>query len=182
MNSQELSSYLSDKYGIDEEKSTQISEAFISFDAHPKGRELTEIEEEYLRCNRPGFDGHSFKLFLETKFGIKKYLALALTRSIQTKGRYQKDSSRMINNGFDDGEWQFLSSCSGPHREKHRLLNGRKFPLNKGLFTDGAYLKPGDDWECGCAYRPVISLEKENPNEKLGILGKIMRLFSKRGS
>jgi hypothetical protein len=46
----------------------------------------------------------------------------------------------------------------------------------------GQYLKPGDDWECGCAYRPVISLEKENPNEKLGILGKIMRLFSKRGS
>lgn len=156
MNKQELSSCLSEEYGIENDKAQQISEAFISFDAYPKDRDLTEIEEEYLRCNRPGFDAYSFRLFLESKFGIKKDLALGLTRSIQTKGRFQQSSSTMIKCGLTEGEWHFLSICRGPCREKHRLLNGRKFPLNKGLFTDGSYIKPGDDWGCGCSFKPVI--------------------------
>ncbi len=182
MNYYEISSYISGKYLIDEEKANNISEAFINFDAQPKGRDLSDVEAKFMACNQNGFDGATFRAYLERKFGIKKDLAVRLAISIQSKFEFQKRSSEMIKSGFSDGEWQFLSSCSGPHREKHRLLNGIKFPLNKGLFTDGEFLNPGYDWDCGCAFRPVILLTKAEPEKKLGALEKIIRFFSKKGA
>jgi len=63
--------------------------------------------------------------------------------------------------GITEGIWR--SSEDESVRKCHRIRNGKKFNLKKGLYSscDGKNLYPGEEINCRCTYSPIIDIERE---------------------
>lgn len=98
------------------------------------------------------FDG-----MVETRKGHARMVArtqVSTFNSLMNKTRAQ-------NLGIEEAVW--LSGGDARVRESHRERDGKRFRLDKGLYSskDKKWLLPGTDYQCRCTYRMIIPEESE---------------------
>lgn len=95
---------------------------------------------------------------LENRYDITHRRAVVIARDQTNKATEQMSVARNKALGITQGLW-IHTSGGKTYRKTHVEMNGKLFDLDKGLYDSavGHYIMPGEEINCRCTYRPVLS-------------------------
>ena len=94
---------------------------------------------------------------LREQFGVTKRRARLIATDQVRKAYNNFNIERCKAIGITKGIWIHTAGSKEP-RPKHRDFNGKEFDLEKGapVGNNNEYVKPGQEINCRCIYKPVI--------------------------
>lgn len=124
-------------------------------------KDVQHIYEAALR------DSHVLFAALMTVEGMSKGRAAEIALSLHSKAKAQTDRERQASLGITAAIWLYsnapcMRNPSHPAPEEvqqdtaHRMANGKRFEITKGLFVDGKWTWPGVEDECRCFSRAIL--------------------------
>jgi hypothetical protein len=133
---------------------------------------IRPVYEAALGCVLAGGDLHVLSVALMKIEGMPKERAAEIARSLHSKAKAQIDRERQASLGITHAKWMCSNApCMRDpvHRmvadvqqdSAHRLANGTRYEISKGLFVDGKWTWPGVEEGCKCSSRAILPGLKE---------------------
>nr|WP_249417167.1 phage minor head protein [Citrobacter freundii] len=122
---------------------------------------FTEVEGMVYRSVARGGDRKGLADEIESAFGkrhgITRRRAEFIARDQVRKATSALSNARQQAAGIKRGIWIHSGGSNRP-RKKHVHAHGQEFDLDVGLPVGdkGQYVLPGEEAECGCAWKPVL--------------------------
>ena len=95
---------------------------------------------------------------LQEQFGVTQRRAQFITRDQTNKANAAIAQARSKEAGIEYGFWMHRGGTKVP-RPTHVAMQGKRFKLENGLYdsAEGRNVKPGELYNCNCAYRADLS-------------------------
>lgn len=118
---------------------------------------LTEVEGLVMRSVARGRDLGTLTKDLQARYGITRRRAALIARDQNNKATSVMTAARQKSLGITEGVWMHSHAGKVP-RPEHVAADGKRFPIDKGIWMDsaGKYVMPGEEINCRCTWRPVI--------------------------
>jgi uncharacterized protein with gpF-like domain len=128
---------------------------------------IRPIYEAALGCVLAGGDLHVLSVALMKIEGMPKERAAQIAHSLHSKAKAQIDRERQASLGITHAEWMYSNApcMRDPGRRMvadvqqdsaHRLANGKRYEISKGLFVDGKWTWPRVEEGCKCSSRVIV--------------------------
>ena len=135
-------------------------------------KHIRPVYEAALGCVLAGGDLHLLSVALMKIEGVPKERAAEIARSLHSKANAQIDRERQASLGITHAKWMCSNApcMKDPGRRMvadvqqdsaHRLANGKRYEISKGLFVDGKWTWPGVEEGCKCSSRAILPGLKE---------------------
>lgn len=167
--------------GIDVFSGSQQMQDYLRAAAQQNAQLITSIPQKYLEevqtlvmANmrsgmRPGY----IEKALQDQFGVTQRRAKMIARDQTGKIQGELAERQQRDSGFEYFQW--LDSDDSRVRDRHRVIAEKVTAYGPGVYRwdnlplsqDGVPIRPGSDYQCRCASRPVSAREVEE-NRKAG--------------
>lgn len=120
-------------------------------------RYLTNVEGLVMRSVQTGRNLEQLTNDLEKQYGVARRRAATIARSQNNIATSTMTRARQTELGIEEGIWQHSHAGKKP-RPTHVAMDGKRFPLRKGMWDKAVkrYVFPGVEPGCRCTSRPVI--------------------------
>jgi uncharacterized protein with gpF-like domain len=133
---------------------------------------IRPVYEAALGCVLAGGDLHVLSVALMKIEGMPKERVAEIARSLHSKAKAQIDRERQASLGITHAKWMYSNApCMRDPRRRtaanvqqdaaHRVANGERYEISKGLFVDGKLTWPGVEEGCKCSSRAILPGLKE---------------------
>lgn len=117
---------------------------------------LTDVEGIVTRCYTNGRDLATMVKELRELHPITTKRATLIARDQSNKANAVVNRTRQIELGITHAIWLHSHGGKVP-RADHVAANGKKYEIAKGCLISGEYIQPGEEINCRCTSRPVLS-------------------------
>ncbi|OZI63284.1 phage head morphogenesis protein [Bordetella genomosp. 11] len=116
---------------------------------------LQEVEGLVMRSVQQGRKLDELSKDLEARYQITKRRAAFIARDQNDKATATITRVRQQGLGIKTARW--LHSAGGKHpRPSHVAASGKTYDVDKGMYIDGEYIRPGELPNCRCVAQSVI--------------------------
>ncbi len=130
-------------------------------------KHISQIYEAALSSVLAGRDHRSLVTALVKIEGMPQDRAWEIARNLHNKATEQINRERQCSLGITHAIWMYANApCmkdpSHPTEAEieqdaaHKAANGKRYDLNKGLFVNGKWTRPGVEEGCKCCSRSVL--------------------------
>lgn len=116
---------------------------------------LQAVQGLVMRSISEGRSLYDLKLELSRRYGITRKRAALIARDQNNKASGVMSIARTRSVGITKGIWKHSRGGAQP-RKSHVAADGDEFDLDKGMYIDGEWIKPGQLINCRCYYKPVL--------------------------
>jgi len=135
------------------------------FEDLPEGKQAQIFDAAVVMAER-GSDLHHLATAL-IDLGVPKGRASYISRYLANRSTALMNVARMRDSGLTEGKWLYSGArcyaTSAPSivqlamDDAHRIANGKKFPLDKGVKINGVWTFPSLEPGCKCVTIAVVS-------------------------
>lgn len=116
---------------------------------------LQDVQGMVMRSVQQGRKLDDLSKDLEKRYQITKRRAAFIARDQNNKATATITRVRQQGLGIKQARW--LHSAGGKHpRESHVAASGKAYDVDKGMYIDGAWIRPGELPNCRCVAQSVI--------------------------
>jgi len=116
---------------------------------------LQQVQGMVMRSVTQGRDLETLTKQLEHRYQITKKRAAFIARDQNNKATAVITRVRQEGLGIKQAKW--MHSHGGKHpRESHVKADGKVYDVDKGMFIDGEWIRPGELPNCRCVSRSII--------------------------
>lgn len=117
-----------------------------------------QVEQKVWNAVRNGSDLSKLSIELRQTYGTTIKRAALIARDQNAKAKAVIERVRQMELGITQGIWMHSHAGKYP-RPTHVAMNGKMYELKQGMYDSavGRYIRPGEEIECKCSMRPVIS-------------------------
>jgi len=116
---------------------------------------LQQVQGLVMRSVTQGRDLESLTKQLEQRYQITRKRAAFIARDQNNKATAVVTRVRQQGLGITQARW--MHSRGGKHpRKSHQEADGKAYDVSKGMFIDGAWIRPGELPNCRCVSQSII--------------------------
>lgn len=116
---------------------------------------LSQVEGMVMRAVTSGGDLGTLTKGLEERYGVTRRRAAFIARDQVAKSNAVITRVRQQELGITTAKW--LHSAGGRHpRPTHVAASGKTYDVEKGMYLDGAWIRPGELPNCRCVSRSIV--------------------------
>ncbi len=114
------------------------------------------IEQDVWQAIRTGSDLKTLTDQLQTRYGMTRRQAEFTARDQNAKAKAAIEKTRRLELGITQAIWQHSHAGKKP-RPSHVKANGKVFDIEKGMYLDGKWVQPAEEFNCRCTSRAIIA-------------------------
>lgn len=114
-----------------------------------------EIQQDVWESIRVGHDLQTLTENLQNRYGIAKRKADFIARDQNNKAKATIEKTRRLELGITQAIWQHSHAGRKP-RPSHVKADGKTFDIEKGMYLDGKWVQPAEEYNCRCTSRAII--------------------------
>lgn len=114
-----------------------------------------EIQQDVWEAIRVGSDLQTLTDNLQNRYGISKRRAEFIARDQNAKAKATIEKTRRLELGITQAIWQHSHAGKVP-RPSHVKAHGKTFDIEKGMYLDGKWVQPAEEYNCRCTSRAII--------------------------
>lgn len=114
------------------------------------------IEQDVWEAIRTGSDLKTLTDQLQHRYGMTKKQAEFTARDQNAKAKATIEKVRRLELGITQAVWQHSHAGKKP-RPSHVKANGKTFDIEKGMYLDGKWVQPAEEFNCRCTSRAIIA-------------------------
>jgi SPP1 gp7 family putative phage head morphogenesis protein len=116
---------------------------------------LQEVEGLVMRSVTQGRKLDELTTELEQRYQVTKRRAALIARDQNNKATATITKVRQQGLGITQARWMHSAGGKKP-RQSHVSANGKLYDVDKGMYIDGAWIRPGELINCRCISQSVI--------------------------
>lgn len=116
---------------------------------------LQEVQGLVMRSVTQGRDLSDLSKDLEKRYAVTKRRAALIARDQNNKATATITRVRQQGLGIKQAKWMHSRGGKKP-RQSHVEANGQLYDVDKGMYIDGAWIRPGELINCRCVAQSVI--------------------------
>jgi len=117
---------------------------------------LKDVQGDVWRAVKSGYDLDTLSKTIKARYGTTAKRAGFIARDQSNKAKAVIENVRRKELGITEAIWQHSGAGKEP-RPSHVAASGKKYDLSKGMYLDGKWVLPGEEINCRCTSRAIIS-------------------------